>query len=167
MEPWRVLDLATRADAHELLRRCCGSTAWIARMVARRPFEDQESLLKAARDEWFALTPTDWREAFAHHPQIGDRESLRQRFAASGHLSEKEQAGLDGASLSVLDGLADGNERYQAKFDYIFIVCATGRSANEMLAMLRERLKNDPATEIHIAAEEQAKITELRLMQIG
>ncbi len=167
MEPWRVLDLATPAEAGELLRRCCGSPGWIARMVGRRPFEDQESLLTTAREEWFALTPTDWREAFAHHPQIGDRESLRGRFAASGHLSEKEQAGLDGASVSVLDELADGNERYQAKFGYIFIVCATGRSAIEMLAMLRERLKNDPATEIQIAAVEQAKITELRLLQLA
>jgi 2-oxo-4-hydroxy-4-carboxy-5-ureidoimidazoline decarboxylase len=163
MEFWRVLDRATPAKARERLRACCGSSAWIERMVARRPFGSQQALLASAREEWFALTPADWREAFTHHPQIGDREALRRRFAASGHLSEKEQAGMDGASAAVLDALALCNEQYLHKFGYIFIVCATGRSATEMLTMLQQRLHNDPVTEIRIAAEEQAKITELRM----
>jgi 2-oxo-4-hydroxy-4-carboxy-5-ureidoimidazoline decarboxylase len=167
MEPSHVLDRATDADARERLRRCCGSTRWIDGMVERRPFRSREGLLEAARDVWFSLTPADWLEAFTHHPKIGDRESLRRRFAAGGDLSEKEQAGLNGASADVLDVLADANERYLAKFGYIFIVCATGRSAAEMLAMLRERLNNDPEAEMRIAAEEQAKITELRLLQIS
>jgi 2-oxo-4-hydroxy-4-carboxy-5-ureidoimidazoline decarboxylase len=167
MEPWRVLDLATPADARALLRTCCGSTRWIARMAARRPFQSRQALLDAARDEWFALTPADWQEAFAHHPKIGDRESLRRRFADTHHLSEREQAGMDGAAADVLDALAQANESYEKRFGYIFIVCATGRSANEMLAILRERLPNNPATEIQIAAAEQAKITELRLLQIS
>ena len=131
-------------------------------MLARRPFDSRENLLNAAREEWFALTPVDWQEAFAHHPRIGDREALRRRFAA-GHLSEQEQAGLNAAAKDVLDALADANERYLEKFGYIFIVCASGRRADQMLAMLRERSKNDPAVEIHVAAAEQAKITELRL----
>jgi 2-oxo-4-hydroxy-4-carboxy-5-ureidoimidazoline decarboxylase len=167
MEPWRVLDLATPAEAQALLRTCCGSTRWIDRMSARRPFQNRQVLLDAARDEWFALTSADWQEAFAHHPKIGDRESLRRRFADTRHLSEREQAGMDGAAADVLDALAEANERYEKRFGYIFIVCATGRSANEMLAILRERLQNDPATEIQIAATEQAKITELRLLQIS
>lgn len=167
MEPSAALDRATDADAREVLQRCCGSGRWIDGMVARRPFHSRDGLVRAAREVWFSLTPADWLEAFTHHPKIGDRESLRRRFGASGHLSEKEQAGLSGASTTVVDALADANERYLEKFGYIFIVCATGRSAEEMLALLRERLKHDPAAEIHIAAEEQAKITELRLLQIS
>jgi 2-oxo-4-hydroxy-4-carboxy-5-ureidoimidazoline decarboxylase len=167
MEPWRRLDLATPGDAHELLRTCCGSAHWIRRMVARRPFHNRQGLLKAAREEWFALTPSDWQEAFAHHPKIGDRDALRHRFAGTRHLSEKEQAGVTMASDEVLDALADGNEMYETKFGYIFIVCATGRRADEMLAILQERLKNDSSAEIRIAAEEQAKITELRLLQLS
>jgi 2-oxo-4-hydroxy-4-carboxy-5-ureidoimidazoline decarboxylase len=167
MEPSHVLDRATDADVRERLRRCCGSTRWIAGMAERRPFHSREGLLRAAHDVWFSLTPADWLEAFTHHPKIGDRESLRRRFAASGDLSEKEQAGVNGASATVLDALAHANERYLAKFGYIFIVCATGRSASEMLAILHERLNNDPAVEMRIAADEQAKITELRLLQIS
>ena len=132
-------------------------------MLTRRPFHTQQDLIAAAREEWFALTEGDWLEAFRHHPKIGDRDALRQRFPATHHLSEREQAGVSGASDAVIDALAEGNRSYEAKFGYIFIVCATGRSADEMLAMLHERLDNDPAREIHIAAEEQAKITALRV----
>ena len=136
-------------------------------MVARRPFGSREGLVGAARAVWFALTPSDWREAFDHHPKIGDRESLRKRFPTSGHLSEKEQAGMDAASTDVLDALAQANDRYLARFGYIFIVCATGRGANEILGILQNRLTNDPEAEIRIAAEEQARITELRLLQLA
>lgn len=135
-------------------------------MLGRRPFGGGETLLRAAREEWFALAPADWREAFAHHPKIGDRETLRRRFAATRHLSEKEQAGVDGASEDVLTALATANRTYEERFGYIFIVCATGRRADDMLAMLESRLLNDPETEIRIAAEEQARITELRLRQL-
>jgi 2-oxo-4-hydroxy-4-carboxy-5-ureidoimidazoline decarboxylase len=132
-------------------------------MLARHPFGSLENLLRDARTEWFALMPDDWREAFDHHPKIGDRESLRRRFPATHQLSEREQAGVAQASDAVLDALSDGNRAYEAQFGYIFIVCATGRSADEMLTMLRERLANDPGTELRVAAEEQAKITALRL----
>jgi 2-oxo-4-hydroxy-4-carboxy-5-ureidoimidazoline decarboxylase len=132
-------------------------------MLGRRPFLSREALFAAARDEWFALSRADWREAFTHHPRIGDRGSLRWRFAGTRHLSEKEQAGVAGATDDVLAALAEANAAYELKFGYIFIVCATGRSAGEMLAMLKARLGNDPDTEIRAAAEEQAKITELRL----
>ncbi len=133
-------------------------------MLARRPFGSLEALRAAAREEWFALTPSDWREAFSHHPRIGDRESLRQRFAATRQLSENEQAGVRDAPDEVLEALAEGNLAYERRFGYIFIVCATGRTAEEMLALLRARLDNDPDQEILIAAEEQARITELRLL---
>jgi 2-oxo-4-hydroxy-4-carboxy-5-ureidoimidazoline decarboxylase len=136
-------------------------------MLACRPFGSQQRLLASARGEWFALGHDDWREAFRHHPKIGDRDSLRTRFAATRHLSEREQAGVAGASDDVLDQLAHANRQYEERFGYIFIVCASGKRADEMLALLLARLQNDSESEIRIAAEEQAKITVLRLDAIG
>ena len=158
------LDRAPEAEARAVLSRCCGSTRWVERMLARRPFGTHEQMRAAARAEWFALSEADWREAFTHHPRIGDRESLRRRFAATRDLSEREQSGAEGAAEDVLAALAEANAAYEARFGYIFIVCATGRSAQEMLGMLRARLGNKPDEEIRVAAEEQAKITDLRLL---
>ena len=135
--------------------------------MARRPFGDDATLMSAARDEWFRLTPADWLEAFSHHPKIGGRDALRARFANTRHLSAREQQGVDGADEAVLAQLADLNHVYQQRFGYIFIVCATGKSAGEMLALLRARIPNDPAVEIGIAAEEQARITALRLRALA
>ena len=133
-------------------------------MLARRPFGSREALLTAARDEWFALDEADWREAFTHHPRIGDRESLRARFPSTAHLSAREQSGVSAASDEVLDALAAGNRAYEEKFGFIFIVFASGKSAEEMLGLLRARLGNDdPGREIRIAAGEHARITERRL----
>ena len=131
--------------------------------MKRRPFGSRDQLLTAARDDWFALGPADWREAFRHHPRIGDSDALRRRFAPTANLAEEEQSGVAGASDVVLTALAEGNRAYERKFGYIFIVCATGKSAGEMLAMLLSRLQNDRDTELRAAAEEQAKITALRL----
>lgn len=163
MDSWRWLDVATVADARTLLLACCGSARWVDRMLARRPFGSRIGLLTAAREEWDALQPHDWREAFSHHPKIGDRASLRERFPATHQLSAEEQAGVSGASDAVLDALADGNRAYEDRFGFIFIVCATGKSAESMLALLRERLSNGPEDELRIAAGEQARITALRL----
>jgi len=132
-------------------------------MLLRRPFGGVPALLTAAREEWFALAPDDWRDAFAHHPKIGDLGALRARFAATAALAAREQAGVAGAPDAILDALAEGNRAYEQKFGFIFIVCAAGRSAGEMLDMLRARLRNDPRTELLIAAEEQAQITARRL----
>jgi 2-oxo-4-hydroxy-4-carboxy-5-ureidoimidazoline decarboxylase len=132
-------------------------------MLARRPFGSREVALDAARDEWFVLSPEDWREAFSHHPKIGDAESLKRRFPATRDLSAREQADISAASNQTLAALADANRQYEQQFGYIFIVCATGKRADEMLAMLRDRLSHDAETELQIAADEQAKITELRL----
>jgi 2-oxo-4-hydroxy-4-carboxy-5-ureidoimidazoline decarboxylase len=132
-------------------------------MLLRRPFGGVPALLTAAREEWFALAPDDWRDAFAHHPKIGDLGALRARFAATAALAEREQAGVAGAPDAILDALAEGNRAYEQKFGFIFIVCAAGRSAGEMLDMLRARLRNDLRTELLIAAEEQAQITARRL----
>jgi 2-oxo-4-hydroxy-4-carboxy-5-ureidoimidazoline decarboxylase len=163
MEPWQRIDTGSPDEARHLLQRCCGSALWADRMLARRPFGSQAALLAAARDEWFALAREDWLEAFSHHPKIGDRDALRQRFAGTRHLSEREQAGVSGASDVVLEALTSGDRAYEERFGYIFIVCATGKSATEMLGLLRSRLGNDPEVEIRVAAAEQAKIIESRL----
>lgn len=166
------MDASTRLDEADLdtarrrLTRCCGAARWVDGMLARRPFGDDDRLLTAAREVWFALDEADWREAFAHHPRIGDRDALRARFPLTAALSAREQAGVTGASDAVLDRLAEANRAYEARFGYIFIVCATGKSAEEMLALLRARLPNAPEVEIRIAAEEQARITALRLLSL-
>jgi 2-oxo-4-hydroxy-4-carboxy-5-ureidoimidazoline decarboxylase len=166
MEPPSRIDDASPEEARALLQACCGSTRWLERMLALRPFEAVDILLSTARREWFALTPEDWKEAFTHHPKIGDREALRARFPATHQMSEREQAGVSMAPDQVMERLAHANAAYERRFGYIFIVCATGKSAEEVLDLLTARLKNDPVVEVRIAAGEQAKITELRLQQL-
>lgn len=159
METWRQLNDATIDEARSLLQTSCGSARWVTGMLARRPFASEHALLAAARDEWLALSPADWLEAFSHHPKIGERS----HFDATRHLSEREQSGVSAADQNMRAELAARNREYEEKFGFIFIVCATGKSAEEMLALLRTRLANDRETELRIAAEEQAKITALRL----
>lgn len=163
MEPWRQIDAAALDEARQLLRTCCGSERWVQRMLKRRPFRSRERLMSAARHEWATLDIADWLEAFSHHPVIGDRSALAARFPDTAQLSENEQAGVSGAREEVLSALADENNAYKDRFGHIFIVCASGHTAVEMLAKLRARLPNDPATELSIAVEEQAKITARRL----
>ncbi len=146
-----------------MLSRACGSSRWVDRMMARRPFGRDAKMLTAARVEWFALSEADWLEAFSHHPQIGDRAALEARFPRTHDLSAKEQSGIGIAGADVLIALAQANTDYFNRFGFIFIVCATGKSAAEMLALLLSRLQNDRVTELRIAVEEQAKITALRL----
>ena len=157
------IDGGTPEEARAILSRACGSARWVDRMMQRRPFVTDARLFFAARNEWFGLSEADWLEAFSHHPQIGDRAALEARFPATHELSSKEQAALGAAGADVIDALADANARYLERFGFIFIVCATGKSAEEMLGLLRDRLKNDRGPELRIAAEEQAKITALRL----
>lgn len=145
------------------LERACGSSRWVSRMLGRGGFATHEAMLAAAREEWFALDESDWLEAFSHHPKIGDRAALAARFPSTHDLSAKEQSAVGSAHADVINALAEGNEAYLARFGFIFIVCATGKSAEEMLQLLRDRLPNDRATELRIAAEEQSKITALRL----
>jgi 2-oxo-4-hydroxy-4-carboxy-5-ureidoimidazoline decarboxylase len=161
------LDRASADEARSLLSRCCAARRWVEAMLARRPFVSDARLLAIAREVWLGLGADDWREAFAHHPKIGDRAALAARFAATRELSLREQAGVRTAPDAVLDALERGNQIYQARFGYIFIVCATGKSADEMLSMLETRLTNPPEVEIRVAAEEQSQITALRLMQIA
>ena len=160
------LNRASGADAHAAFERCCGASRWCAAMVAARPFADRAALLAAAERAADALARADWLEAFAHHPRIGDVAALREKFAVTAAWASGEQRGAAGASEATLAALARGNRDYESKFGYIFIVCATGKSAEEMLGLLRARLANDPAHELTIAAEEQMKITRIRLEKL-
>lgn len=148
------------------LERCCGSMRWNMLMAQRFPFQNKEELLAAAEEVWFKLLPNDWLEAFTHHPKIGDLNSLRAKFASTRQWAEGEQASVSTASEEVLRALAEGNAAYERKFGYIFIVCATGKSAEEMLAILQARLPNEHATELFLAAVEQSKITRIRLEKL-
>ena len=151
----------------EALQTCCGSTAWVKNMLAAFPVSDAETLMDEANTAWNRLGETDWREAFTHHPKIGgDVEALRAKFASTSVWAEGEQASVKQASQETLEALATGNEDYERRFGYIFIVCATGKTAAEMLALLQARLPNKPEDEILIAAGEQNKITRLRLEKL-
>lgn len=152
--------------ARDALLRCCGSRRWAEAMTVRRPFASADDVLRAAAAIEADLSRDDWLEAFAAHPRIGDIDSLRKKFATTADWASGEQAGVAGADETVIRALADGNREYEAKFGHTFIVSATGKSAAEMLAILRERLNNDPDTELRIAGAEQAKITRLRLEKL-
>jgi 2-oxo-4-hydroxy-4-carboxy-5-ureidoimidazoline decarboxylase len=149
-----------------LLHQCCGSTNWVNKMLEALPVEDLIELLETAEEKWYACQEADWREAFAHHPKIGDIHSLKEKFASTAHWAEGEQAAVQEASEQTLQQLAAANQAYEQRFGYIFIVCATGKSAGEMLQLLNLRLYNNPEVEIQIAMEEQNKITKLRLEKL-
>ncbi len=148
------------------LTTCCGSTIWVDTLASLFPFENAEQLFREAETIWESCSEADWREAFAHHPKIGDIDSLRARFASTKAWAAGEQAGVASASQNVLEDLAEGNRLYEEKFGYIFIICATGKSAGEMLDSLNARLPNAPETEIRIAMQEQGKITRIRLEKL-
>jgi 2-oxo-4-hydroxy-4-carboxy-5-ureidoimidazoline decarboxylase len=163
-----MIDLAwihalSEKDACEAFLTCCGSRRWAEQMAARRPYADETQLLDTAGKVWHDLAPADWRQAFAAHPQIGDKANPSSKTAA---WSAGEQAGVADAADATRAALADANRRYLEKFGWIFIVCATGKCADEMLSLLRQRLGNDPAEELRIAAAEQEKITLLRLHKL-
>ena len=160
------LNQFSRAEAAIAFSRCCGSSQWAKTMSLRRPFYDQEELFKVADSAWQRVSSDDWKEAFSHHPKIGDVNALREKFGSTRAWAEGEQSGASGASEKTIKALADGNVEYEKKFGYIFIVCATGKSAEEMLTLLTRRLQNSRADEIQIAAEEQRKITRLRLEKL-
>ena len=148
------------------LLRCCGATRWASGMLRRRPFEDKDAALDAADAVWAATGEKDWLEAFGHHPRIGGKDALRAKFAATKTWAQGEQAAVAAADEATLDALEKGNAGYEARFGFIFIVCATGKSAAELLALLNARLPNDRASELRIAAAEQVKIAKIRLEKL-
>ncbi len=153
-------------EARTEFMRCCGSSRWAEGMARARPFKTEAAVYAEAGWLWSQTGPEDWKEAITHHPRIGDVAKLRERFKATGAWSEQEQKGVEGAGEQVLHALAEGNREYEARFGFIFLICATGKSASEILEHLQERLKNPPALELRIAAGEQAQITRLRLEKL-
>lgn len=135
-------------------------------MVIDRPFESLAEMLEISDRIWEECDVDDYMEAFAGHPRIGDIDSLAKKYANTKGWAGGEQKGVEGAGREVLERLAKGNTDYEERFGHIFIVCATGKSAAEMLALLEARLSNDPAHEITVAAEEQNKITRIRLKKL-
>ena len=135
-------------------------------MAEARPFCHRTHLFGTADHLWWGLSATDWLEAFSHHPRIGDLEGLRERFARTADWANTEQAGVADASDETMAALSAGNQAYEERFGFLFLVCATGLSATEMLTTLNARIGNPPLDEIRFAAAEQAKITRLRLAKL-
>ena len=154
------------SDAENEILPCCGSWAWARGLASRRPFHHVGELLTASDEIWRALKPSDWMEAFLNHPRIGERggeSSATSAAARSAHWSTQEQNGIPAANDALKSALAEANQQYEKRFGYIFIVCATGKSAAEMLDILRQRLQNDAETELLDSAEQQRQITHIRL----
>jgi allantoicase len=160
------LNQATKEAAEADFLNCCGSQTWARLMTEARPFADVAELIKQAEQIWLNLEAKDWLEAFAAHPKIGARKADLQQSAQSAEWSNAEQAGTRTAADSLRDELEKANRLYEEKFGFIFIVCATGKSAEEMLDLCRRRVRNDADSEIRIAADEQRKITEIRLKKL-
>lgn len=160
------LNAMPAGEASQEFLKCCGSVRWANGMTEQRPYESLEELTRAANDIWWSLNHDDWLEAFRSHPRIGEQKAAEQVLAQSQKWSGQEQSGVRDANQDTIDWLAQLNREYEDKFGFIFIVCATGKSAAEMLAILRERLPNEIDAELPIAAAEQAKITELRLKKL-
>lgn len=156
----QLLNALPDGQAMSVLMACCGATSWARGMIESRPFVTDEDVLLAAADLWWNLTANDWNEAFGAHPRIGDRSVGSEGWAAA------EQSGAAGASFDTIEALATGNAAYEERFGHVFLICATGKSAEEMLEALQGRMTNEPEAELLIAAREQAKITGLRLSKL-
>ena len=150
-----------KETAKQHLFACCGSTKWADAMMKHFPFASEKQLVDWSASIWYnECGESDWLESFTHHPKIGDVKSLTEKFAG------KEQAGVAVATSETIDALAKSNADYESKFGFIFIVCATGKSANEMLRLLLDRLKNTAVEERNIAMGEQQKITIIRFKKL-
>lgn len=148
-------------EATEIFLQCCGSLKWARKMTEERPFQNSHELEVMADHIWLSLDEEDWLEAFSAHPKIGEKKAVDASVSA--RWAEDEQSGASRAAAEVLGLLLAANHEYERRFGFIFIVCATGKSAEEMLALLHERMTNEPDAEIRIAVEEQRRITHIRL----
>jgi 2-oxo-4-hydroxy-4-carboxy-5-ureidoimidazoline decarboxylase len=159
LERWNSLDPTLAAS--EILP-CCGSQAWAAEMAARRPFADENYLRVTSDAVWLGLPEAAWQEAFDSHPRIGEQKAKAATDASLSWSASEQSTAMTPDEAAKL-ALAEGNRRYEAKFGRIFIVCASGKSATEILALLEKRMHYAPAVELHEAAEQQRQITQLRL----
>ena len=155
-----------RPDAEAEFLKCCGSTKWAREMAAARPFADEQELFAKADETSSLLTDEDWLEAFRAHPKIGEQKAATAQSHQEQKWSAQEQSGVGAASAATISQLAERNREYDERFGFIFIVCASGKSPDEMLAILDSRIDNDPQTELRVASEEQRKIMRLRLEKL-
>jgi OHCU decarboxylase len=160
------LNSLTAEDAAKELLQCCGSRRWTEQMSNARPYDTLESLTTHADRVWWSLTPDDWLEAFRSHPKIGEKKATDKVSAKSQQWSGQEQAEVSSAPQQTVDSLAELNRAYEQKFGFIFKICATGKTSDEILAALKDRLQHDSDTELRLAAAEQAQITKLRLKKL-
>ena len=142
---------------------CCGSMRWAVMMANSRPFAKEGALLLRTEELWWQLDEADWLEAFVTHPRIGEREAPKQASRQSAAWSAAEQRDVMAEDDSVLAALAEGNRRYEERFGRVFLVCASGKTAHEILETLESRLANDEKTELREAARQQLEMTALRL----
>ena len=160
------LNSLTPADAQAEFLKCCGSKRWAKRMSEARPFADSEEVSSRADAIWAALGEQDWLEAFRAHPKIGERKAATIQSQDAANWSAQEQSDAQQAGAEIKKAIAEGNKLYETRFGFIFIICASGKSAEEILESLNQRLANDAGAEMRIAAEEQRKITQLRLKKL-
>jgi OHCU decarboxylase len=158
-------DLPPQAARAEFLK-CCGSTTWARAMAEARPFASQGKLLAKSDEVSAELKSEDWLEAFRAHPKIGEQKAAKSQTPQEQRWSAQEQSAMPAASADTIAQLATRNHEYEGRFGFIFIVCATGKSSEEMLALLNARIHNDLQTELQVAAGEQRKITRLRLEKL-
>ncbi|HUY82446.1 MAG TPA: 2-oxo-4-hydroxy-4-carboxy-5-ureidoimidazoline decarboxylase [Acidobacteriaceae bacterium] len=160
LEAWNVME---KDEAAAAVLPCCGSRRWAERMADARPVAEEDALMRRAGVIWQELDAGDWMEAFATHPRIGERKAPVKATSQSAAWSAAEQSAVAREDAAVLAALAEGNRRYEERFGRTYIVCATGKTAREMLEILESRLRNDDAAELPEAAEQQRQITALRL----
>src|SRR5438445_171204 len=160
------LNAFSQEQAEAEFLKCCGSQRFASAMAVARPFADLDGLLTNADSISRSLSSEDWLEAFRAHPKIGERKAAVAQSEEARKWSAQEQSGTNDAAATTMAALAKGNRDYEQRFGFIFIVCATGKSSEEMVAILQTRLQNEPDTEVAVAAEEQRKITRLRLEKL-
>lgn len=160
------LNSLSRSQAQDAFLKCCGSTVWAKQMSDARPFSDSNALSAKADEIWWKLTEDDWLEAFRAHPKIGEKKAATAQSAQAQGWSAQEQAESQNAADKTKAALADGNLLYENRFGFIFIICASGKAAEEILESLNNRLNNDPGVELRVAADQQRKITQLRLRRL-
>jgi 2-oxo-4-hydroxy-4-carboxy-5-ureidoimidazoline decarboxylase len=156
---WNTCDEAT---AMEAMIACCGASRWAAEMVARRPISDLTSLSATADHVWERMEEPDWMEAFACHPRIGE-QTAQHASEQSAAWSTQEQSSTAAATVGLLTEVAEMNSLYEERFGFTYIVCATGKSVEEMLSIVKRRFANDRETELREAAEQQRRILQIRL----
>jgi OHCU decarboxylase len=161
-----ILDDLSDDEAAARLRVCCGAQRWVDAMLAARPLGTAQRARDEADRIWNSLGRADWLEAFDHHPRIGEKKAAIAQDAKGAALSSREQAAVTAADATIKRQLAKVNEDYERRFGYIYIVCAAGKSAEELLAIARGRLTNDADIELGVAVEEQRKIMQLRLAKL-